>query len=88
MEGDGKEEKMKDLREAFGVHDGDESGVYYIQKRDEQNAHGIGESKSVDGRMVMIKQFDLNGDGVTSFEEFRVIQQSMAMVVSFSFFIS
>ncbi|MFQ6633343.1 hypothetical protein Gotur_012169 [Gossypium turneri] len=41
MEGDGKEEKMKDLREAFGVHDGDESGVYYIQKRDEQNAHGI-----------------------------------------------
>ncbi|KAG4119638.1 hypothetical protein ERO13_D11G092350v2 [Gossypium hirsutum] len=48
----------------------------------------FGESKSVDGRMVMIKQFDLNGDGVTSFEEFRVIQQSMAMVVSFSFFIS
>ncbi|KAG8477420.1 hypothetical protein CXB51_030907 [Gossypium anomalum] len=33
----------------------------------------FGESKSVDGRMVMIKQFDLNGDGVTSFEEFRVI---------------
>ncbi|MBA0589637.1 hypothetical protein Gorai_018376, partial [Gossypium raimondii] len=39
----------------------------------------FGESKSVDGGMVMIKQFDLNGDGVTSFEEFRVIQQSMAM---------
>ncbi|KAL4290089.1 hypothetical protein GQ457_14G002540 [Hibiscus cannabinus] len=32
----------------------------------------LGESKSIDECTVMIKQFDLGGDGLISFEEFKV----------------
>ncbi|KAK8558335.1 hypothetical protein V6N13_038808 [Hibiscus sabdariffa] len=33
----------------------------------------LGESKSIDECMVMTKQFDLDGDGLISFEEFKVV---------------
>ena len=35
----------------------------------------MGESKSIDECKSMIKQFDLKGDGVVSFEQFRIMMQ-------------
>ena len=35
----------------------------------------MGESKSIDEFKSMMKQFDLNRDGVLSFEEFRIMMQ-------------
>ncbi|KAK8556588.1 hypothetical protein V6N13_064608 [Hibiscus sabdariffa] len=72
MEGRGEEEKMKDLREAFEMYDGDGSGFITPTGLNKMLAK-LGESKSMDECRVMIKQFDLNSDGLISFEEFRVM---------------
>ncbi|XVE71794.1 hypothetical protein DITRI_Ditri10aG0180400 [Diplodiscus trichospermus] len=75
MEGGGdEEEKLKDLREAFEMYDGDGCG-FITPKGLKKMLSKLGESKSIDECKVMIKKFDLNGDGVLSFEEFRVMMQ-------------
>ncbi|XVF11546.1 hypothetical protein REPUB_Repub08aG0037100 [Reevesia pubescens] len=73
MEEGGEEEKEKDLREAFGMYDVDGCGFITPKGLKRMLNKLLGESKSIDECKVIIKQFDLNGDGVLSFEEFRVM---------------
>jgi calcium-binding protein CML len=74
MEAGGEEEKLHDLREAFRLYDIDNCG--FIRAKDLKTMLGrLGESRSIDECEVMINKFDLNGDGVLSFEEFMVMMK-------------
>ncbi|RVX18152.1 hypothetical protein VitviT2T_025693 [Vitis vinifera] len=70
--GEGEEEKMNELREAFGMYDMDGCG-FITPKSLKRMLSRLGQKKSVDECRVMINQFDLNGDGVLSFDEFKVM---------------
>ncbi|MBA0670117.1 hypothetical protein Goklo_024378 [Gossypium klotzschianum] len=74
MEEDDEKEKLKDLRQAFGMHDEDGCG-FITPKGLKKMLKKLGESKSITECKVMIKHFDINGDGVLSFEEFRVMMK-------------
>nr|KJB19808.1 hypothetical protein B456_003G119700 [Gossypium raimondii] len=74
MEENDEKEKLKDLRQAFGMHDEDGCG-FITPKGLKKMLKNLGESKSIDECKVMIKHFDINGDGVLSFEEFRVMMK-------------
>ncbi|KAG6471481.1 probable calcium-binding protein CML31 [Zingiber officinale] len=72
VEGDESEEKEKNLREAFKVYQ--EAGDGCITPRSLRRALGkLGETKSVEECTVMIRQYDINGDGVITFDEFRIM---------------
>ncbi|MED6148961.1 hypothetical protein PIB30_057834 [Stylosanthes scabra] len=74
MEETGEEEKMKDLREAFEMYIDVEELSEFITPRSLKRMLGkLGESKSMDECQVMIKHFDLNGDGLLNFEEFLIM---------------
>jgi calcium-binding protein CML len=48
----------------------------FIRAKDLKTMLGrLGESRSIDECEVMINKFDLNGDGVLSFEEFMVMMK-------------
>ncbi|KAM5581961.1 putative calcium-binding protein CML19 [Rosa sericea] len=70
-EGD-EEEKVNDLREAFKMYDMDGCGCI-TPKSLKRMLSRLGESRSVDECKVMIARFDLNGDGVLNFDEFKVM---------------
>ncbi|OVA09499.1 EF-hand domain [Macleaya cordata] len=73
-EGEGEEEEkvMKELREAFEMYVMD--GYEYITPMSlRRMLSQLGESKTIDECRVMINQFDLNGDGVLNFDEFRIM---------------
>ncbi|KAG6473229.1 probable calcium-binding protein CML31 [Zingiber officinale] len=72
VEGDESEEKEKNLREAFKVYQ--EAGDGCITPRSLRRALGkLGETKSVEECTVMIRQYDINRDGVITFDEFRIM---------------
>ena len=75
MEAAGEEEKLKDLREAFEMYNDAELRGFITPKSLKRMLGMLGESKSMDECRVMISHFDLNGDGVLSFEEFRIMMQ-------------
>ena len=69
VEGERGEEKVKDLREAFKMYEMD--GCDCITPKSlKRMLERLGESKSIEECKVMISKFDLNGDGVLSFDEF------------------
>ncbi|KAJ7974780.1 Calcium-binding protein [Quillaja saponaria] len=73
VEGGEEEEKVKDLREAFKMYDMDGCGCITPKSLKRMLSKLLGESRSIDECSVMIAQFDLNGDGVLNFDEFRVM---------------
>uniref|UniRef100_A0A803QY52 EF-hand domain-containing protein n=1 Tax=Cannabis sativa TaxID=3483 RepID=A0A803QY52_CANSA len=70
----GEKEKLQDLRRAFEIYDMERVG-FITPKSLSMMLTRLGESKSIDECKVMIKHFDLNGDGVLSFDEFRIMMQ-------------
>ncbi|KAK7401358.1 hypothetical protein VNO78_12777 [Psophocarpus tetragonolobus] len=73
MEDSGEDEKLKDLAEAFEMYN-DTQMLGFITPKSLQIMLGrLGESKSINQCIDMISHFDLNGDGVLSFHEFRVM---------------
>ncbi|KAH7846691.1 hypothetical protein Vadar_017019 [Vaccinium darrowii] len=75
VEGTEEKEKVKDLKEAFKMYEdmdecgGTESSI--TPRSLKRMLSKLGEKKNIGECEFMISQFDLNGDGVLSFEEFR-----------------
>lgn len=72
VEGGEEEEKVKDLKEAFKMYEMDGCGCI-TPKSLKRMLSRLGESKTIDDCTTMIAQFDLNGDGVLNFDEFRTM---------------
>ncbi|XP_050379069.1 probable calcium-binding protein CML31 [Argentina anserina] len=73
MEANGDEEnKSKELRDAFGMYEMEGSGC--ITPASLKRMLGrLGEPRSIEDCTSMIRMFDLNGDGVLNFDEFRIM---------------
>lgn len=72
VEGEGEEERERSLREAFGVYEMEGRGCI-TPKSLKRVLRTLGESWTTKECMAMIRRFDLNGDGVLSFDEFRIM---------------
>ncbi|GKD32459.1 putative calcium-binding protein CML23 [Tanacetum coccineum] len=72
MDSDNEDEKVEDLRKAFRLYENDGSDCI-TPKSLNRMLNRLGESRSVDECVGMINQFDLNGDGVLSFDEFKAM---------------
>ena len=70
--GDDQERKMEDLRKAFRMYEMDGSGCI-TPKSLKRMLSRLGVSRSVEDCCVMIGQFDVNGDGVLCFDEFKLM---------------
>ena len=70
--GDDQKRKMEDLREAFRMYEMDGSGCITPNSLKKMLSR-LGESRSVEDCCVMIGQFDVNGDGVLCFDEFKLM---------------
>ncbi|KAF6150034.1 hypothetical protein GIB67_002816 [Kingdonia uniflora] len=69
-----EDENVKDLKEAFEMYVMD--GCEFITPMSLKRILGrLGESKTVEECGLMIKQFDLDRDGVLNFDEFRIMMQ-------------
>ncbi|KAK9049728.1 hypothetical protein SSX86_031303 [Deinandra increscens subsp. villosa] len=72
VESANEEEKVSDLKKAFKMYEEKvEGGGCITPKSLRRTLSKLGESRTVDDCKVMIAKFDVNGDGVLSFEEFR-----------------
>ncbi|KAJ0964980.1 hypothetical protein J5N97_026118 [Dioscorea zingiberensis] len=69
---EGEEEKGRNLREAFKMYEMEGRGCI-TPKSLRRALHKLGETKTVEECAKMITSFDLNGDGVLSFEEFKIM---------------
>ncbi|OAY29622.1 calcium-binding protein CML38 [Manihot esculenta] len=67
-----EEEKVKDLKEAFKMYEMEESGCI-TPKSLKRMLRRLGQATSIEACKIMIAQFDLNGDGVLNFDEFKVM---------------
>ncbi|KAM0003629.1 putative EF-hand domain-containing protein [Helianthus debilis subsp. tardiflorus] len=67
-----EDEKIEDLRKAFRMYEMDGSDCITPMSLN-RTLSRLGESTSVDECVGMIRQFDLNGDGVLNFDEFKAM---------------
>ncbi|KAJ8499449.1 hypothetical protein OPV22_010001 [Ensete ventricosum] len=72
VEAEGEEEKGRNLRDAFGMYATEGQGCITPSSL-RRMLKRLGESRSVDECARMIQTFDLNGDGVLSFDEFKIM---------------
>ncbi|KAK1415828.1 hypothetical protein QVD17_31616 [Tagetes erecta] len=72
VESDKEDEKLEDLKKAFRMYEMDGSDCITPRSLNRMLSR-LGESTSVDECVGMISKFDLNGDGVLSFDEFRAM---------------
>ena len=75
MEASGEEEKNGELKDAFGLY-ALEGSECITPKSLKRMLSRLGESTSIDNCKAMIRKFDLNGDGVLNFDEFRVMMNN------------
>ncbi|MQM09967.1 hypothetical protein Taro_042853 [Colocasia esculenta] len=68
----GAEERTRDLREAFGMYVMEGQGCI-TPKSLRRALRRLGQTKTIEECKVMIQQFDLDGDGVLSFDEFKIM---------------
>ncbi|KAK1423240.1 hypothetical protein QVD17_18537 [Tagetes erecta] len=71
VESANEDEKVSDLKKAFRMYEEVEGGGCITPKSLRRMLSKLGESRSVDDCKVMIAKFDVDGDGVLSFDEFR-----------------
>ncbi|XAR51985.1 hypothetical protein NMG60_11006807 [Bertholletia excelsa] len=72
MEGGEDDEKVKELIEAFKMYEMDGSGCI-TPKSLRKTLRKLGESSTTDECKSMIARYDLNGDGVLNFDEFKIM---------------
>ncbi|XP_076882116.1 putative calcium-binding protein CML23 [Bidens hawaiensis] len=72
MESEKEDEKLEDLRKAFRMYEMDGSDCITPTSLNRMLSR-LGESTSVDECVGMISRFDLNGDGVLNFDEFKAM---------------
>lgn len=72
VEGGKEEEKVNDLREAFKMYEMEGCGCI-TPKSLKRMLGRLGECMSMDECEAMIARFDLDGDGMLSFDEFRIM---------------
>ncbi|KAI3813092.1 hypothetical protein L1987_17808 [Smallanthus sonchifolius] len=71
MESANEEETINDLKRAYKMYGETEGSGCITPKSLRRMLSKLGESKTVDDCKMMIAKFDVNGDGVLSFDEFR-----------------
>lgn len=67
-----EEEKGRNIRDAFKMYEMEDQGCI-TPKSLRAMLKRLGESRSIDECRAMIRRFDLNGDGVISLDEFKVM---------------
>ncbi|KAK3183784.1 hypothetical protein Dsin_031070 [Dipteronia sinensis] len=73
VEGGGEEEKVNDLKEAFKLYEEMDGCGCITPKSLKRMLTRLGQPKTVDECKIMIAHFDINGDGVLTFDEFRLM---------------
>ncbi|MFS8022832.1 putative EF-hand domain pair protein CML [Helianthus anomalus] len=72
VESEKEDEKLEDLKKAFKMYEME--GTHCITPKSlKRMLSRLGVSTSVDECVGMIRQFDINGDGVLSFDEFKAM---------------
>ncbi|KAL2529824.1 Calcium-binding protein CML38 [Forsythia ovata] len=74
MEGCGEEEKGDELKEAFKMYAMEDS-EYITPKSLKKMLCRLGNSTTIDNCKNMISRFDINGDGVLTFDEFKAMMR-------------
>ncbi|XP_010911621.2 calcium-binding protein CML38 [Elaeis guineensis] len=67
-----EEEKGRNIRDAFKMYEMEGQGCITPNSL-RRMLRRLGETRSIDECRAMIRRFDLNGDGVISFDEFKVM---------------
>ncbi|CAI9752586.1 unnamed protein product [Fraxinus pennsylvanica] len=70
--GVGEEEKADDLKKTFRLYEMEGSGCITPNSLKRMLSR-LGEIRTIEDCSVMINHFDLNGDGVLNFDEFKVM---------------
>ncbi|CAL9028391.1 unnamed protein product [Prunus brigantina] len=74
MEATNDDNKNQQLRDAFGMYEMEGSGCITPASLKRMLSR-LGDSRSIDDCKAMIRPFDLNGDGVLSFNEFTIMMR-------------